>query len=104
MCGRTGRRSKPRLPDLGEPFLFSTKASQTFWDADYGAKTVLIFGSETGGLPEELHRRFADRRFQMPILSPHVRSLNLSTATAVAMYEVLRQRTARRDSARIAAQ
>jgi len=53
---------------------------------------VLIFGRETGGLPTELHERYADRFFTMPILSSHVRSLNLSTAVALAAYEVLRQR------------
>lgn len=81
-----------KLPELGLPFFFSTKASKTLWDADYGTQPVLIFGRETGGLPDDLHRRFADRMFRMPIVSPHVRSLNLSTAAAIAMYEVLRQR------------
>jgi tRNA(Leu) C34 or U34 (ribose-2'-O)-methylase TrmL len=35
--------------------------------------------------------RYADRMLRMPIASPHVRSLNLSTAAGIAMYEVLRQ-------------
>jgi tRNA (cytidine/uridine-2'-O-)-methyltransferase len=39
-----------------------------------------------------LHERYGDRFIGMPVLSPHVRSLNLSTAVAVALYEVLRQR------------
>ena len=80
-----------RLPQLGTPFFFSTKATKTFWDADYGASPVLIFGRETGGLPDEIHERYSDRMFRMPIVSPHVRSLNLSTTAAIAMYEVMRQ-------------
>lgn len=82
------------LPGLGEPWFFSTKARRVFWDAPLGAieNVVLVFGRETGGLPAELHQRFADRFLTMPIASPHVRSLNLSTSVAVAVYEVLRQR------------
>jgi tRNA (cytidine/uridine-2'-O-)-methyltransferase len=86
------------LPTLGEPWFFSTKARRVFWDAPLGAPedVVLIFGRETGGLPAELHQRFADRFLAMPIMSPHVRSLNLSTSVAVAAYEVLRQRRSAR--------
>jgi tRNA (cytidine/uridine-2'-O-)-methyltransferase len=82
------------LPALGEPYLFSTKATRQFWDAPLGAPqdVVLIFGRETGGLPPDLHARYSDRLVGMPILSPRVRSLNLSTSVALAAYEVLRQR------------
>lgn len=82
------------LPTFGEPYFFSTKATQSFWDAPLGAadNVVLIFGRETGGLPEVLHEKYADRLVAMPMLSAQVRSLNLSTAVAVAVYETLRQR------------
>ncbi|HEX5077317.1 MAG TPA: tRNA (cytidine(34)-2'-O)-methyltransferase [Gemmatimonadaceae bacterium] len=82
------------LPALGEAYFFSTKATRLFWDAPLGASNsvVLVFGRETGGLPRELHARYGDRFVKMPILSPRVRSLNLSTSVAIAVYEVLRQR------------
>lgn len=82
------------LPRLGEPWFFSTRATRLYWDAPLGATadTVLVFGRETGGLPAELHARYADRFVAMPIHSGLVRSLNLSTSVAVAVYEVLRQR------------
>jgi tRNA (cytidine/uridine-2'-O-)-methyltransferase len=82
------------LPTLGEPYFFSTKAQRLFWDAPLGAaeSAVLIFGRETGGLPAELHERYADRFVTLPIDSDRVRSLNLSTAVGIAVYEVLRQR------------
>ena len=82
------------LPQLGEPWFFSTRATREYWDAAFGTAddVVLIFGRETGGLPADLHARFAGRFLTMPIHSPHVRSLNLSTSVAVAVYEVLRQR------------
>ena len=84
-----------RLPELGEPFFFTTKAQRPYWDARFGDRTVLVFGRETGGLPAELLQRNADRTLVMPIQSPHVRSLNLSTTVGIALYEVMRQRTRR---------
>lgn len=82
------------LPRLGRPFFFSTKATRMYWDADFAEAedVVLIFGRETGGLPGEIHERHAERMLAMPIHSPHVRSLNLSTCVGIALYEVLRQR------------
>ena len=84
------------LPALGNPYFFSTKATRVFWDAPLGAESgvVLIFGRETGGLPPELHERYRDRFVAMPMLSPQVRSLNLSTTVGIAVFEVLRQRRA----------
>ena len=82
------------LPALGEPWFFSTKAGRRLWDAPLGESpsAVLIFGRETAGLPDALHERYRDRFLHLPIVSPHVRSLNLSTAVGIAVYEVLRQR------------
>lgn len=84
------------LPTLGTPFFFSTKATRLFWDAPLGEseRIVLVFGRETGGLGPELHTRYTEQFVTMPILSPHVRSLNLSTSVGIAVYEVLRQRRA----------
>ena len=85
------------LPSLGEPYLFSTKATQSFWDAPLAASedVVLIFGRETGGLPEDVREKYQHRLVKIPIASDHVRSLNLSTSVAVAAYEVMRQRRTR---------
>ena len=82
------------LPALGEPYFFSTKSTRLVWDAPLGepADVVLVFGRETGGLPADLHERYGDRFVKMPIASPLVRSLNLSTSVGIAVYEVLRQR------------
>ena len=85
------------LPSLGEPYFFSTKATTRVWDAPLGdgRDVVLIFGRETGGLPQDLHDRYRDRFVGMPILSPLVRSLNLSTSVGIAVYEVMRQQRRR---------
>lgn len=81
------------LPALGEPYFFSTRATRLLWDAPLGSSpdVVLIFGRETGGLPADLHERYAERFVTMPMFSPRVRSLNLSTSVGIAVYEVLRQ-------------
>ncbi|HEY0672940.1 MAG TPA: tRNA (cytidine(34)-2'-O)-methyltransferase [Longimicrobiales bacterium] len=82
------------LPKLGDPYFFSPQAARVLWDVPLGAAhdVVLIFGRETEGLPPELLERFPDRLVALPMLSSRVRSLNLSTSVAVALYEVLRQR------------
>jgi len=84
------------LPALGEPWFFSTRATRTLWEAPLGAPAdvVLVFGSETRGLPATILDRYADRLLGIPIVSPRVRSLNLSTSVGIAAYEVLRQRRA----------
>ena len=85
-----------QLPSLGEAYFFSTKATRTLWEAPLGGTdVVLIFGRETGGLPQEIHEKYRDRFLTMPIHSERVRSLNLSTSIGIAAYEVMRQRQAR---------
>jgi tRNA (cytidine/uridine-2'-O-)-methyltransferase len=88
-----------QLPSLGEPYFFSTKGERLLWDVplDTPDDVILVFGRETGGLPPSVHQRYHDRVLAIPILSPHVRSLNLSTSVGIALYEVLRQRRAADD-------
>ena len=82
------------LPTFGTPYFFSARGQQILWDVPLGLTpdVVLIFGGETAGLPPDLHERYADRFVRMPIQSSLVRSLNLSTAVGIALYEVMRQR------------
>jgi tRNA (cytidine/uridine-2'-O-)-methyltransferase len=81
-----------RLPELGEPFLFTAEAERTLWDVTFPACPVLVFGRESVGLPPEVRAHHADRLVRIPMLDPDLRSLNLSTSVAIAAYEVLRQR------------
>ncbi len=85
------------LPSLGNPYFFSTRATRMYWDAPLGESpdTVLVFGRETAGLPDDLHDRYADRFVTLPMHSPHIRSLNLSSSVAIALYDVLRQQAMR---------
>jgi tRNA (cytidine/uridine-2'-O-)-methyltransferase len=82
------------LPDLGEPFLFSVEGTRDYWSVAYPERTVLIFGKESVGLTPEIRQRYQDRLLRIPIADPGIRSLNLSTAVALGVYEVLRQRQA----------
>lgn len=83
-----------RLPELGEPFFFSAEAPRDLWSVDYPERLVLVFGRESAGLPLGMRKRYRDRLLAIPMLDPELRSLNLSSSVAVALYEVLRQRGA----------
>lgn len=72
-------------------WLFTTRASLSFWDARFGDGDGLVFGSEGSGAPDWLHEQLRERRVTIPHANPELRSLNLSTAAGVAAYEALRQ-------------
>lgn len=72
-------------------FLFFTKyAAVTYDRADYSGKCFLIFGKETTGLPDAVLQKNSAMCFRIPML-PEARSLNLSNAAAIALYEAARQ-------------
>ena len=75
-------------------FLYSTGSSRLYTQVAYQPGDTLIFGCETRGLPEDLLAAHADSVYGIPILTDHVRSLNLSSAVAVVVYEALRQLSA----------
>jgi tRNA (cytidine/uridine-2'-O-)-methyltransferase len=70
---------------------FSAHTSRSFWEAEYPAPSYLVFGRETAGLPKEFHERYASSLVTIPKRSDEGRSLNLSNAAAVAVYEVMRR-------------
>jgi len=79
------------LPSLGKPHFFSAEATRLHWDVSYPEQTVLIFGSESVGLPATLRAAHRQDLVRIPMHDPELRSLNLSTAAAVVGYEVARQ-------------
>lgn len=79
------------LPELGTPWFFGPRTPRPFQEVAYARPTVLIFGCESVGLPDEILRRYSDRTLAIPMRDPALRSLNLSTCVAVAAYEVRRQ-------------
>jgi tRNA (cytidine/uridine-2'-O-)-methyltransferase len=80
-----------QLPGLGTPFFFGPRAARSFQAVSYPRPTVLVFGRESVGLPTELLERQQSQLVEIPMIDPELRSLNLSTAVAVAAYEVRRQ-------------
>lgn len=69
----------------------SKKAGRCYVEADFRTGDYLVFGKETEGLPDALIDAHPDRCLRIPIFSPVVRSLNLSTAAGIILYEALRQ-------------
>ena len=82
------RRRQPRGARM---HFFSARAARNYLEADYAPGDYLVFGSETAGLPKPLLAAHRDATYVIPIDSPHVRSLNLSNAVSIVVYEARRQ-------------
>jgi len=71
-------------------FFYTKKAAKPYTAVEYRNEDFLVFGSETDGLPPEIHERFPERLLSIPMWGP-TRSLNLSTSVGIVLYEALRQ-------------
>lgn len=72
-------------------FFYATKnATRAYSSFDYQQDDFLVFGKETAGLPSTITAANKDRCIRVPMLND-VRSLNLSNAVAIVLYEALRQ-------------
>ena len=72
-------------------FAITTKAERSVYDARFRANDAFVFGSETSGLPEKMLEEFRpDARLRLP-MRPGNRSVNLSNAVAVTVFEAWRQ-------------
>ena len=69
---------------------FSTKANLLYSDAAFQPGDALVFGPESRGLPKQWLEECPDRSLRIPI-RPEARSLNLSSAVAIALFEGVRQ-------------
>src|SRR6476659_5307718 len=70
---------------------FCTKTSRRlYFDAAFQKGDVLVFGSESSGLPADLLAQYSGHTLRVPMRRP-VRSLNLSATAAAVMYEAVRQ-------------
>ena len=78
-------------PAPQEICLFTKRGSRLFWDLPPLDRLFLVFGAETMGLPPTILNRFQGAHFAIPMAGP-IRSLNLSTAVGIALYESLRNR------------
>jgi tRNA (cytidine/uridine-2'-O-)-methyltransferase len=72
-------------------FALTTKGDSSLYETRFQENDAVVFGSESAGLPEEILATFpAQRRLRIPMRAGN-RSLNLSNAVAVAVFEVWRQ-------------
>jgi tRNA (cytidine/uridine-2'-O-)-methyltransferase len=76
-------------PDDTEVAVFTKTGSRIFWAMPRPPRLFLIFGAETRGLPGDILRRYPASTYHIPI-TDRTRSLNLSTAAGIALYESLR--------------
>ena len=73
-------------------WLFSKFGERLYTKVEYGPNDALVFGSETKGLGQEFLRRYPSSQIlKIPIMTEYVRSLNLSNAVSIALYEAVRQ-------------
>ena len=77
-------------PGRDEVVIFSKTGARPFWSMPTPARQFLIFGSETRGLPENIVSQYPGTTYHIPI-TKDIRSLNLSTAVGIALYESLRR-------------
>ena len=75
---------------VNQMWCLSTKAPRCYTEAVFQDECFLFFGKETKGLPEDFLEAHRDSCIQLP-MNPEARSLNLSNAVAITVYEALRQ-------------
>jgi tRNA (cytidine/uridine-2'-O-)-methyltransferase len=81
---------KSNLPG-SQLYYFSAHAERLYTDVHYKAGDCLVFGPESTGFSKDLLHNNWDHALKIPMLSAHVRSLNLATSVGIAVYEALRQ-------------
>jgi len=74
----------------GALHLFSAQSSRSYLAPSYTPGDALVFGKESVGLPQDLLAKYTDRVAAIPTLGK-VRSLNLSNAVSIVVYEALRK-------------
>jgi len=74
----------------GEFLYVTTKGEKTYAEVQIPENCFLLFGKETKGLPEELLQKNYERCIRIPMIT-EARSLNISNAAAIVIYEALRQ-------------
>lgn len=71
-------------------YMATTKAETVYSDVSYEPDCFIMFGKESGGIPEEILLENQDTCVRIPMWGD-IRSLNLSNSVAVVLYEALRQ-------------
>ena len=74
-------------------FFVTTKGKQVYSEPNYRdmEEIFVLFGKETKGLPEDILLKFLEKTIRIP-MRPNLRSLNLSNAVAIVVYDIFRQK------------
>src|SRR3989338_623517 len=78
------------IPENKEYYFFEKDGSKMFWEARFAPHSYLIFVSETKCFPQSIIEKYKNSFYKIPMKGP-IRSLNLSTAVGIAIYEAIRQ-------------
>jgi tRNA (cytidine/uridine-2'-O-)-methyltransferase len=71
-------------------WIAETSGGKIFTEVKYGRDDFILFGSESGGIPKEILRQHSEHTVRVP-MKAGVRSLNLSVAAGIVLYEALKQ-------------
>lgn len=71
-------------------YMATTKARRTYADVIYPEDAYIMFGKESAGIPEEILVNYKETAIRIP-MAGDIRSLNLSNAAAIILYEAYRQ-------------
>ena len=80
------------LPELGVPLFLSAEAERTLYEIEIPEQVVFVFGKESVGLDAAIRNRYSQSLVRLPVLDERVRSINVSTAVGIVLYEALRRR------------
>ena len=72
-------------------WVFSARATRSFWDVTFEENDSLLFGGESAGLPQDIQAQFPLEQHLCIPVTGDIRSHNLSNAVSIALYEALRQ-------------
>lgn len=79
-----------RKPERDKMYFFEEHGAQSVFDPDYQHDAYLVFGCESSGLPASILDGNDDRVFNLPMLNPKVRSLNLANVATAVIYQAMR--------------
>ena len=71
--------------------LLTTKSKNVYTDRNFTKNDIIIFGSETAGIPENILNEHSESACTIPMINKNIRSLNLATSVGIVLYEAIRQ-------------
>ena len=71
--------------------LLTTKSKNVYTDRIYTKNDIIIFGSETAGISENILNEYPENACTIPMINKNIRSLNLATSVGIVLYEAIRQ-------------